>query len=94
MMVGRRSVTNAASGPVHPFFTMLKATPKEKALKNPLVPDVYKYSVKEAWFSDPAVYPLFAAWGATLFLIVGMVRLSFDHSFGVFACGSIVTSSD
>ena len=37
-MMGRRCVTNAASGTVTPWFNMLKKTPAEKALKNPLVP--------------------------------------------------------
>jgi hypothetical protein len=37
-VIGRRNVTNSFTGPVHPFFGMLKATPAEKALENPLVP--------------------------------------------------------
>jgi hypothetical protein len=38
MLAKRRAYANSAAGPVTPWINMLKATPKEKALQNPLVP--------------------------------------------------------
>jgi len=38
MLAKRRAYTNSAAGPVTPWINMLKSTPKEKALQNPLVP--------------------------------------------------------
>lgn len=33
---------------------------------------MYNYSVRRAWFSDPATYPIMAVWAFTGALIVGM----------------------